>query len=107
MADPASADADWSSRRLFNMAASLRQSVVTVAVVEIAFPVVVPEIAIIPHSPHVLRQSAAVARVERIVRYHALDAVDRLAQFMLVVAPLIEAAFKVEQFAASFIEALA
>jgi hypothetical protein len=34
MADPASADADWSSRRLFNMAASLHQPALPVAVVE-------------------------------------------------------------------------
>jgi hypothetical protein len=40
MADPASADADWSSRRRFNMAASLHQSALPVAVVEIALPVI-------------------------------------------------------------------
>lgn len=35
------------------------------------------EIAIIPHSPHVVGKRAPVARVERVVRHDAFDAVTR------------------------------
>ena len=83
-------------RRQRSLVLPIRWMSTSIAVFVVALAVVVSEFTIVAHAAEIVRESAAVPRVEGITVDYALHPVDRFVEFVPVIAPLIETALEIE-----------